>query len=213
MHAPVMRHSSWFRTALVTAAGLLLSPFALAQEGLETESEIEVTYPPPAARWSVTLAGLGVTALSYGAAAGMSFAFPDVPGASDLRVPVVGPWLAIAHNGCAAPEPDCSDAWVILRGIVTAIDGVVQAGGLAIAVEGLLLPTQEPAAKQLPRERIERPVGPLPVRPKSPGQPAPTPAPAPAPTPTPTEPKNIFWVPAPITVGMRGVGLGIVGRF
>ena len=198
-----MRRSSWVLSALATAAGLLVSSFALAQEELEAELP-EVTYPPPGARVAVTLAGLGTTALSYGAAVGMSFIYPDSPGAQDLRVPVVGPWLAIGHKGCASGEPDCNDLVVILRIVLSAIDGVVQAGGLAIAVEGLFMPTQQPLPPSAPRPPAERPTGPMKVRPK---------APNPPPAAPPGAPKDLFLLPAPMTVGMRGLGVGIVGRF
>jgi len=201
MHAPVMRRSSWVLSVLASAAGLLVSSFALAQEELEAELP-EITYPPPGARVAVTLAGLSTTALSYGAALGMSFIYPDSPGAHDLRVPVVGPWIALAHNGCASGEPDCNDLVVILRAVLTAIDGVVQAGGLAIAVEGLLMPTQQPPPPSPPRPPAERPTGPMRVRPKAPPPAAP-----------PGAPKDLFLLPTPMTVGMRGVGVGIVGRF
>src|SRR5262249_45905678 len=75
--------------------------------------------PPPSARWGVIGVGLATTAFFYGAAAGMSYAFPDAPGAHDLRTPIVGPWLAIAHNGCAADDTDCSEVWVVFRSIAT----------------------------------------------------------------------------------------------
>src|SRR4051812_34601263 len=63
-------------------------------------------YPPPSARWGVVAAGLGTTAVAYGAALGASYIYPDVPGTNQLRIPIAGPWLAIAHNGCPADEPD-----------------------------------------------------------------------------------------------------------
>ena len=99
-------------------------------------------YPPPSARWGVVAAGLGTTAVAYGAALGASYIYPDVPGTNDLRIPIAGPWLAIAHNGCPADEPDCSKTIVVLRSIVSALDGIAQAGGLAIALEGLFMPTE-----------------------------------------------------------------------
>jgi len=107
-------------------------------------------YPPPSTRWTLMAGGILTTGFFYGAAAGVSYAFPDAPGAKDLRIPVAGPWLAIANTGCAADDPDCSGLWVALRTIITAIDGVAQAGGVGIFLEGVFLPTQEPAPATKP---------------------------------------------------------------
>jgi hypothetical protein len=146
----------------------------------------------------VSLAGLGTTVAFYGAALGMSYAFPSAEGASDLRVPLVGPWLAVAHNRCTPGEVDCSDAFVALRTLVTALDGIAQAGGLAIMLEGLFLPTQQVVPGAPAGPAVQRPTAPKgPEKPAPPGE----------------KPKELFWVPLPITVGARGVGLGIVGRF
>jgi hypothetical protein len=99
-------------------------------------------YPPPSTRWKLVAGGVAATGVFYGAAAGVSYAFPDAPGAKDLRIPVAGPWLAIAHNGCPVDEPDCSRLWVVLRTFITAIDGLAQAGGVGILLEGAFLTTQ-----------------------------------------------------------------------
>lgn len=155
-------------------------------------------YPPPSASWKVVAAGLGTSAVAYGAATGVSFLYPDAPGAHDLRVPVIGPWLAIANNGCSADEPDCSKALIVLRTVITAIDGLAQAGGIAVAIEGLFMRTQ------LPRASGDS------IAPPRPSAPAPGRDGAP---PTEDKGKNLFFLPMPITVGARGVGLGVVGRF
>jgi len=152
-------------------------------------------YPPPSARWGVVAAGLGTTAVAYGAALGASYIYPDVPGTNDLRIPIAGPWLAIAHNGCPADEPDCSKTIVVLRSIVSALDGIAQAGGLAIALEGLFMPTEI------------RSYAPPPATPRA----APPPPSAP-PSPSQGE-KNLFFLPTPMNMGERGIGVGVVGRF
>jgi len=114
-------------------------------------------YPPPGTRWGLAAAGAGAFAVWYGAAFGFSYAWPDAPGASDLRTPVVGPWLALADTGCADDDPDCSTFIVVLRAILTTIDGVGQAGGLAAIGEALFLPTVEPGPEPAPRRlRLER---------------------------------------------------------
>ena len=153
-------------------------------------------YPPPGARWGVIGVGLAASAVSYGAAVGMSYAFPDAPGAKDLRTPIVGPWMAIAHNGCAADEPDCSKVWVIMRSIGTAIGGIAQAGGLLVALEGVFMPTQY--APETPARRAPAP--------KAPSEPSPAQEP-------PKNEKNLFWIPTPMAMGAGGVGLGVFGRF
>lgn len=142
--------------------------------------------------------GLGATAFFYGAAAGVSYAFPDAPGARDLRLPVVGPWLAIAHNGCPADEPDCSPLMVIVRTVLSALDGAAQAGGLAVVMESVFMPTQvsSPASSET-----------------APAAPRPSPTPPPSPEQKPGENKNLFFLPTPMTLGVRGIGVGVVGRF
>jgi hypothetical protein len=163
---------------------------------IETKREQDApAYPRPAARWGVIGVGLATTALTYGAAAGMSYAFPDAPGARDLRTPIIGPWMAIANNGCAPNDTECSQVWIVLRSIGTAIGGLAQAGGLLVAIEGIFLPTQY--APEAPARRA----------PKAPAEPAPGQEP-----PKPND-KNLFWMPTPMALGTGGVGLGVVGRF
>jgi hypothetical protein len=89
------------------------------------------------------IAGAATTAAWYGLALGSSYLWPDAVGANDLRIPVAGPWMALSHSGCGGVS-DCSTVIVVLRAIATTLDGIGQAGGLAIAAEGLFLPTREP---------------------------------------------------------------------
>jgi hypothetical protein len=118
-------------------------------------------YPPPAARWNLVLGGFGATAAWYGAAVGFSYWFPDAPGAEDLRIPVAGPWMALADTGCADDDPDCSTLIVVLRAILTTVDGVGQAGGLLVMTEGLFLPTRAPAARRRRSAALELRPAPL----------------------------------------------------
>jgi hypothetical protein len=201
--------------ALLPAMAIVLSAAtARAQSPDETPSteEIEAAYPPPSARWAVTLGGLAGAAAFYGGAAGLSYAFPDVPGAQDLRIPIVGPWLAVAHNKCAPGDTSCDDSFVAFRSVATALDGVAQVACLAIALEGIFLPTQEAASKAPARPRAPgspaSPTSPAAPKKQQPGEPS-KPEESPG-----HEPKNLFyWSPTPMTVGARGVGVGIVGRF
>jgi hypothetical protein len=204
MHRPVMHR--WRSAHVLFAVATLLSwgRAARAQGEPPTAEEIEVTYPPPSARLGVTLGGVGAALAFYGGAVGLSYAFPDVPGAHDLRIPIAGPWIAIAHNGCLSTDTDCSHEFVAFRSAVEALDGIAQVGSLVIALEGLLMPTQEAASRTTTGPHTPG----APDKPSAPHEPS---EPAPA---TPThDPKNLFWLPTPLTVGARGVGVGIVGRF
>lgn len=140
-------------------------------------------YPPPSTQWSLALVGLGVTTAWYGAALGFSYAWPDAPGAEDLRIPVAGPWMALGETGCADDDPGCSTFTVVLRAILTTMDAVGQTGGVLVAAEAMFLPTQEPSArpKRRPLPRLER--------------------------------EGFTVRPVPYAAGKDGVGLGLVGRF
>jgi len=100
-------------------------------------------YPPPSARRNLVIAGLASTAAWYGAAVAASYAWPDEPATKDLRIPVAGPWMALTHTGCDG-RADCSKVLVVIGAIATTLDAIGQAAGLALAAEGLFMPTQEP---------------------------------------------------------------------
>ncbi len=153
--------------------------------------------PPPSARWKLVLGGVATTAGFYAIAQPFSYAWPDVPGGTDLRIPVVGPWMAIADSGCAADNPGCSKVWMVTRAVLTAIDGLGQAGGLAIAFEGIFLPTST---------RPEQPS-------TSPGIPQRRSTDQPPERNKPAEPEKIFLAPSPMAVGQAGVGVGVFGVF
>ena len=98
-------------------------------------------YPPPGTGWWMAAAGIGTTAVWYGGAVGLSYLWPSAPSANRLRYPVAGPWMALAKSGCPASEPDCSLFWVVLRAVLTTVDGIGQAGGLALLAEAAFVPT------------------------------------------------------------------------
>jgi hypothetical protein len=100
-------------------------------------------YPPPSARRNLVIIGLASTAAWYGGALAASYAAPDAAGAKDLRIPFAGPWMSLSHAGCGGGA-DCNTLLVVLGAIVTALDGIGQTAGLALAAEGLFMPTQEP---------------------------------------------------------------------
>jgi len=169
---------------------------AAGREPPVREYVVDEDLPPPATRWKLVLGGVATTAAFYAMAQPFSYAWPDAPGGYDLRVPVVGPWMALADTGCAADNPGCSKVWYVTRAILTAIDGLGQAGGIAIAFEGIFLPTSDRvAASPAPGIPHRRSTDPEPQRKE------------------PSEPEKIFLGPTPIPVGQAGVGIGLFGVF
>lgn len=156
--------------------------------------------PPASAQWKVVVGGLGATAVFYGLAQPFSYVWADSPGMMELRYPVVGPWMALANNTCPAGNPDCSTVWLVARGVLEVLDGIAQAGGLGVALEGIFLKTTPDIAS--------RPGAPS--RPQKKNQPAPPPSENPL---TPGTPGNLFYIPKPMVVGQQGVGLGFLGVF
>ncbi len=180
-----MRRSS-FASAVVLLAvmGAVGTANAQATASSASASPGDAEHPPPSTRWKLVLGGAATTAGFYALAQPFSYAWPDAPGGMDLRIPVLGPWMALADTGCAADQPGCSKALIVARAIITAIDGLGQVGGLGIAAEGIFLTTQDEAP------------APKPSAPKRPASP---------------EPEKIFMLPVP--VGQSGVGLGMIGVF
>jgi hypothetical protein len=133
----------WYFTAALFVS-CAFARRAGADEPVRVEVHDPGAYPPPAARWGLLAVGAGTTLAWYGGSVGASYLWPDAPGARDLRVPVVGPWLALGDTGCADDNPGCSKLGVILRAVITALDGVAQAGGIAVMGEALFLPTANP---------------------------------------------------------------------
>jgi hypothetical protein len=170
--------------ALLVALPLLVAAGSTsADEPVRPVRRDPGAYPPPSAQPGLFFVGLGATAAWYGAALGFSYLWPDAPGANDLRIPVAGPWMALADTGCADTDPNCSIFIVVLRAILTTMDAVGQAGGVAVMAEALFLPTQEVApAPPRRRPRLQRETG-------------------------------AKLLPAPMLAGQDGVGLGIVGSF
>jgi hypothetical protein len=118
----------------------------LPEPNLQPPSRPGADLPPPGARVTHLVAGAAVTAGSYGLALGASYLFADMRGAKDLRIPVAGPWMALAQTGCPSDDPDCSAIPLVLGAMFQVIDGVTQLGGLAIIGEGLFLNTSSSRA-------------------------------------------------------------------
>ncbi|WP_437333648.1 hypothetical protein [Sorangium sp. So ce394] len=128
--------------ALAVAAALALSA---ASAGAE-EPASPPRYPPSSARAKVIVGGVAVTALSYGAAFLAATSWPEVPGSSELKIPIAGPWMALAKNGCASDDPDCG-AKLYLRGALTIVGGLAQLAGLGLVAEGIFMTTEARSAQ------------------------------------------------------------------
>ena len=105
------------------------------------------------------VAGLTTTGLSYGLAVGASYLYSDSPGAKELRIPVAGPWLSLAKTRCGEGPGDCNKFTLVLGAIAKVFDGVLQAGGLAVAAEGLFLPTSSAPQRRASRASSTAPSG------------------------------------------------------
>lgn len=105
------------------------------------KAPIESNLPPPSTRWGLLGTGLAVTGVSYGLVLGASYAWPNERNSEELRVPIVGPWMAIANTGCTKDDPECSTVMLVFTAVLIGMDGVIQAGGLGMALEAAFLPT------------------------------------------------------------------------
>ncbi|HSN99275.1 MAG TPA: hypothetical protein VLS89_13360 [Candidatus Nanopelagicales bacterium] len=141
----------------LTAALALGATTAGAQEA--AQDELPQRYPPSSVRPKLIAGGILVTGVAYGAGFLAASTWPDAPGASELKIPVVGPWMALANNGCAADDPGCGFP-LYFRGILTAIGGLVQLGGLAIVGEGIFMTTE---ARPQPRAARSQAITVMPV--------------------------------------------------
>jgi hypothetical protein len=86
------------------------------------------------------IAGGAIALGWYGVGVGTSYLWQDSPGAHDLRVPVVGPFQALANTRCSDAESGCNTFILALRTLLTSLSAVGQVGGLAIMGEALLFP-------------------------------------------------------------------------
>lgn len=143
--------------ALALASALALTA---ASAGAE-EPEAPKRYPPSSVRAKVIVGGAAVTALAYGAAFVAASSWPDVPGSSELKIPIAGPWIALAKNDCAPDDPDCGYK-LYLRGALLVVDGLAQLAGLALIGEGIFMTTEARSA-QPPARPLSLTVRPAPV--------------------------------------------------
>jgi hypothetical protein len=131
-----------------------------------TEADLESHYPPPSTRWKVMGAGLFMVAGAYaiGFACAEEWPYinptlqPSPPTASHplipsgppetklLKIPIAGPWIALGNLGCGSDQNNCGPA-TGARVAAYIIDGIVQAGGLALIAEGIFMKTESAAPK------------------------------------------------------------------
>lgn len=153
------RGSRTFQTCITTAGlvAALLSRSAVvhAEEPLAPEVDTNPSVaPPPSARPNLVLVGAAVAVGWYGAAYGTSYLWPSSNGASSLRIPVAGPYMALAKTGCssgASGSFDCSTTLgIILRTILTSLSVVGQTGGILAMLDGAFVPTSSspPSARR-----------------------------------------------------------------
>jgi hypothetical protein len=153
------RASRTFQTCITTAGLLaaLLSRSALvhAEEPLAPEVDTNPSVaPPPSARPNLVLVGAAVAVGWYGAAYGTSYLWPSSNGASSLRIPVAGPYMALAKTGCSSGASECSTTLgVVLRTILTSLSAVGQTGGILAMLDGAFVPTSSsPPSARRPSE-------------------------------------------------------------
>jgi hypothetical protein len=145
--------SSWRGWVACAASGLLTLVVVPSRARADEPTEAPANYRPeryPSAGTgsSLVLAGTGVALGGYALGFGTSYLWAEAPTASDLRIPVVGPALAIAGAGCSSAEVGCGTLQVAIRTVFATLSGLGQLGGLVIVAEGLLLPTAASAQSE-----------------------------------------------------------------
>lgn len=160
MTHPLIWPSLARRLVELSIAGGLVCWSGVARAEEPTIDEVEyhpAELPPDAARGRVLIVGLALTAGWYGAAVGTSFLWPDAPNARDLRLPIVGPWMALGNTGCGAEESGCTTVKVVARTALAVVSGVGQAGGVVALLEGILMDTRggAPQPKRPPKSAHE----------------------------------------------------------
>lgn len=160
----------WPRSITLLGCAVALVSLGVVREAAAEEPTLDqVEYhpaelPPDGTRSRTILVGLALTAGWYGASVGTSYLWSDAPNAPDLRLPVVGPWMALGDVGCGSGESGCSTGIVIARTALAVVSGVGQAGGLFALVEGLVMDTGSKApspAREAPRQDASWSVAPV----------------------------------------------------
>jgi hypothetical protein len=130
--------------ALLAAAPARAEKPALATDlvGVPVSEAPPDHYPPPSVRWKVGGIGLLITGAAWGASFATAYNWPTVPGSAELKIPVVGPWIALGKSGCASDDPGCSGGVIGGRAALYVIDGIAQVAGLALIAEAIVMKTE-----------------------------------------------------------------------
>lgn len=202
-------YCSWFVPVACAGVLVLVAPSVRAQSEASSDyapaldGPVSQSLPSPSTRWRLIGAGFGVTLGFYAIAQPFAYSYSDTAGVRYLRVPVAGPWLSLAHNGCSGSDSGCSSFSKWTRGILTTLDGLGQVGGLFVVVEGLFLKTAAPRRADVTRPG-SRSTSPTPSR-KAPS--------ASDDEETEAPPRSLFFAPFPMGVGDSGVGFNVFGTF
>ncbi len=138
--------------ALSTGAALLATTLATPRVSADEPEPVAVYHPdrvpPSSAKLTLGLIGGGLFGLAYGATLASSFAWETDPGASDLRIPLVGPWMKVGRTELCEEEVDgCSNALQVVGAVGAGFGGVFQAAALALLVDAILLPSAPTTAQ------------------------------------------------------------------
>lgn len=125
------------------------SPYEKDKPAEEKSSAVKLRYPPSSVRVPIIVSGLLITGAAWGVAFGCGMGWPEVPGSKELRIPIVGPWLALGKSGCAPDDPDCG-AKVYVRGVLYVIDAITQLAGLGLVAQGIFMKTEAKAKSAAP---------------------------------------------------------------
>ena len=124
-------------------------------------------YPPPIVRLELAGIGLLITGGAWAASFATGQNWPTVPGASDLKIPIVGPWIALGKSGCATDETDCDGAGakIGVRAALYMLDGIAQIAGLALIAEAIVMKTEPAKRKKSASSRFTLKLGEVEVTP------------------------------------------------
>lgn len=182
--------------AVAAFAGVaVLASSAFADEPQPVVRHDPGIYPPAGTGSNLFLTGAAISVGWYGVGLGTSYLWTKSPGSHELRIPVAGPFMALADTGCGPREKPCSKPFLVLRTILTGLSAVGQVGGIAAMVEALFVPTAAPGTDGA------RPAPPTLTRPGTADRGVRSPATATSIT------------PIPMVFGSDSVGLGVVAHF
>ena len=149
-HKQAMKRPLPLTTSLLLGlAALCTAPTAFADEPASVHRYVDDSLPPGSARTKLILTGAAFTTVFYLPVLGSSYLWPDHQGASQMRIPVVGPWLGLSKTYLCNTEPDnadCNDFLRVTGAVLLVLDGIGQAGGVGLMLEGLFMKTGKPSA-------------------------------------------------------------------